>query len=56
MHARIGPDLDRLQDQDGEALFPQMPDNAALIASRRLDPDTHDAGLGQVSGKPPPAA
>jgi hypothetical protein len=56
VQARIGPDLDRLQDKDDEALLPQMPDYPALIASRRFDADTPDAGLGQVGRQPPPAA
>src|SRR5436190_3744089 len=37
VHTRIGPDLDRLQDQDGDALLPQMSDNAAFIAAGRFD-------------------
>jgi hypothetical protein len=48
----IGPNLDRLQ---GEAGLAQMPDDAALVSSGRLDADARDAGRGQPGGEGAPA-
>src|SRR5665213_1341123 len=45
MHAGIGFDLDRLQDQNREALITQIADHAAFVAA---------AGLRQFGSKPPP--
>jgi hypothetical protein len=55
MHARIGFDLDRLQDQNNEALAPQIADHAALVAAARLDADSRHPGLEEFSSKTPPA-
>ena len=51
---RQSPDLDRLQHQDHEAVGPQMPNDASLIAASRLDPDAVDPGFGKCNGEMPP--
>ena len=45
MDARIGFDLDRLQDQNGEALVPQIADHTAFITAARFNADPRDPGL-----------
>ena len=55
VHACEGANLDRLQDENGEACRPQMGDHAALVAAGCFDADAHDAGLGEINGKAPPA-
>src|SRR5208282_4182093 len=56
MHAGIGFDLDRLQDQNREALVTQIADHAAFVAAAGLDADARDAGLRQFGSKTPPTS
>jgi len=44
-----------MQDQDCKAGLPQMPDHATLVTTRRLDPHTHNPGLGQIGTQTLPA-
>ena len=55
MHTRIGLHLHRLQDENGKALVPQIPDHAAFVAAGRLDADSCHPGFGKFCGQAPPA-
>ena len=54
MHACIGFDLDRLQDQNGEALVPQIADHAAFVAAAGLNADLRHSGFREIGGQAPP--
>jgi hypothetical protein len=54
MHTRVGFDLDRLQDENGQALFPQMADHTPFVTATRLDTNTRHPVLDESCGKLPP--
>ena len=55
MHARIGTNLHRLQNEDGKACRPQMRNHPTFVAASRLDADARDTDFGKPAGKLLPA-
>jgi|SRR6516165_9793416 len=51
VHARKGPHLDRLENQNDKTCRLQVPDHTTFVTTGRLDPDAFDSGLCQLQAE-----